>query len=608
MGFRRTGVDSRHLKRLLKGSEFFMIKLFKYLKPHKRFAIFTVILATISNVMTLGFPLMMQMLINNGISTGDLTYIKNIGIVMITLCVIAMGISILNSYCSSKVSALFTGDLRRMVFSKIQTFSQGDIDEIGIPSLITRTTNDIRQIGELLIALLRSIIAVPVMLVGGIFMAIMMDPGLSVVLLIICPVIGLIALVIAKTVIPYFKKIQKGVDALNLVTREKLNGVRVIRAFNRTEYENRRFKKANDDLTSLTLKVSRIFAGLIPVATLLIFMIIALLIVVGYNQINKLTDPTEIANTIGDLQAFIIYLVFIVVALATVAAMFVMIPRGKISANRINEILDHELKMEIKEKTTKETTGGTIEFRNVVFDYKDEDGNVKRALNNVSFVAKKGETTAIIGSTGSGKSTVLNLIPRFYDVTSGAVLIDGVDVREMDFSSIYEKLGYIPQQAFLFSGTVADNLRYGNEDATDEELWEALEIAQSRDFVENLPQKLESMVSQNGTNLSGGQRQRLCIARAIVKKAKFYMFDDSFSALDFITDSKLRAQLKTVLKESAIIIVAQRVGTIIDAENIIVLENGNIVGKGTHKELLETCEVYKEMAESQLTEPGVSGE
>ena len=585
-----------------------MIKLFKYLKPHKKFAIFTVLLAGISNAMTLGFPLMMSWLINNGISKGDLSYIKNLGIVMIILCTIAMFISIANSFCSSKVSALFTGDLRRMVFSKIQTFSQGDIDEIGIPSLITRTTNDIRQIGELLIALLRSIISVPIMLIGGTVMAIIMDPGLSKVLLIVCPVIAVIALVIAKTVVPFFKKIQKGVDELNLVTREKLNGVRVIRAFNRTEYEERRFKKANDNLTSLNLKVSRIFAGLIPVATLLIFMIIAVLIVVGYKQVNELTDPQEIANTIGDLQGFIIYLVFIVAALASVAAMFVMIPRGKISANRINEILDHELKMTVREKTSREENDGAIEFKNVVFDYKDEDGNLKRALNNVSFVAEKGKTTAIIGSTGSGKSTVLNLIPRFYDVTDGAVLIDGVDVREMDFASIYEKLGYIPQQAFLFSGTIADNLRYGNEDATDEELWEALEIAQSRDFVEKLPQKLESMVSQNGTNLSGGQRQRLCIARAIVKKAKFYMFDDSFSALDFITDSKLRAQLKTVLTGSAIIIVAQRVGTIIDADNIIVLENGKIVGQGTHKELLEKCEVYKEMADSQLEKTGVSGE
>ncbi|MBR2876258.1 MAG: ABC transporter ATP-binding protein [Clostridia bacterium] len=582
-----------------------MIKLFKYLKPHKRFAVFTLFLAAITNVMTLGFPLMMSMLINNGITKGDIDYISSIGIVMIILCTIAMFVSIANSYCSSKVSALFSGDLRRMVFSKIQTFSQEDIDEIGIPSLITRTTNDIRQIQELLIMLLRSIISVPIMLVGGTVMAVIMAPKLSLALVVICPVIGIIALVLAKTVIPYFKKIQKGVDGLNLVVREKLNGIRVIRAFNRTQYEDERFKKANDDLTGLNLKVSRIFAALIPVATLLVFLIIAVLIFAGYVQINSLTDPTEIANTIGDLQAFIIYLVFIIAALASVAAMFVMIPRGKISANRINEVLDHDLKMVVREKTTESTNDGTIEFRNVSFDYVDEDGNKKRALDNVRFTVKRGETTAIIGSTGSGKSTVLNLIPRFYDVTEGAIIIEGEDVREMDFASIYEKLGYIPQQAFLFSGTVADNLRYGNEDASEADLWEALEIAQSRDFVEKLPDKLNSMVSQNGTNLSGGQRQRLCIARAIVKKAKFYMFDDSFSALDFITDAKLRGKLKDVLSDSAIIIVAQRVGTIIDADNIIVLENGVVVGQGKHDFLLQNCEIYREMAESQLEKTGV---
>lgn len=585
-----------------------MIKLFKHLKPYKRFAIFTLILASVSNIMTLGFPLFMKELINNGISKGDLDYIKNTGVIMIALCTIAMGVSILNSYCSSKVAALFSGDLRRHVFSKVQTFSQGDVDEIGISSLITRTTNDIRQVQEFLIMLLRSLISVPIMLIGGTIMAVIMDPGLSMVLLIVCPVIAIIALILIKTVVPFFKKIQKGVDKLNSVVREKLNGIRVIRAFNRTEYEDERFKIANDELTGLNLKVSRIFASLIPVATLLVFSLIAILIFVGYNQVNKLTDPVEISNTIGDLQAFIIYLVFIVAALSTAAAMFVMIPRAKISANRINEVLDHENKMTVEAAKESASNDGTIEFKNVCFDFKDEDGNVKRALNNVSFVAKKGQTTAIIGSTGSGKSTVLNLIPRFYDVTDGEILIDGVNVKSMDFSSIYEKLGYIPQQAFLFSGTIADNLRYGNEDATDEDLWEALEIAQSKAFVDALPQKLESMVSQNGTNLSGGQRQRLCIARAIVKKARFYMFDDSFSALDFITDALLREKLKTVLTEAAIIIVAQRVGTIINADNIIVLDKGEIVGQGTHEELLKDCEIYREMAESQLEKTGVESE
>ncbi len=577
-----------------------MMKLFSYLKPHKHFAVFTLILAAISNVMTLGFPLMMSQLINNGITKGDLDYIKSIGAAMIILCTIAMVVSILNSYCSSKVSALFTADLRRRVFSKIQTFSSEDIDQIGVSSLITRTTNDIRQIGELLIMLLRSIISVPIMLIGGTAMAIIMDPGLSLVILIILPIIAVVALILIKTVVPFFSKIQKGTDNLNLVVREKLNGIRVIRAFNRTEYEDKKFKKTNDDLTALNLKVSRIFASLIPVATLLIFLIIAILIFVGFIQINKLTDPVEISETIGDLQAFIIYLVFVVVAITSVAAMFVMIPRGKISANRINEVLDFVPQMSVLEKSNESDNSGTIEFKNVTFNYTDEDGTVKKALDNVSFTVKKGETTAIIGGTGSGKSTVLNLIPRFYDVSEGEVLIENVNVKEMDFSSIYEKLGYIPQRAFLFSGTIADNLRYGNEDATDEELLDALSVAEAKDFVLKLPEKLNSMVSQNGTNLSGGQKQRLCIARAVLKKAKFYMFDDSFSALDFITDSVVRKNIREKLKDSAIIIVAQRVGTIVDADNIIVLDKGKLVSQGTHSFLLENCELYREMVNSQF--------
>ena len=439
------------------------------------------------------------------------------------------------------------------------------------------------------------------MLIGGTVMAVIMDPGLSTVLLIVVPVIAVIALLIAKLVVPYFDKIQKRVDKLNLIIREKINGIRVIRAFNRTEHEDRRFKEANDDLTGMSLKVARIFAMLIPIATLLVFVLIILLVSFGYVQINRLSDPVEIQNTIGDLQAFIIYLVFIVVALSTAAAMFIMIPRAKISAKRINAVLELEPEMLVKDSCDVSDESGTIEFKNVSFDYKTPDGEVTHVLKNISFVAEKGKTTAIIGSTGSGKSTILNLIPRFYDVKDGAVLLDGTDVREMDFATVYSKIGYIPQQAFLFSGTIADNLRYGKEDATDEELWKALEIAQAKDFVEKMPQKLDSMVSQNGTNLSGGQKQRLCIARAIVKRAQFYMFDDSFSALDFITDSKLRENLSKELSFATVIIVAQRVGTIINADKIIVLENGEVAGEGTHKELLSTCAVYKDIVTSQLS-------
>lgn len=578
-----------------------MIKLLRYLKPHKHFALFTLFLAAVNNVLTLAFPLLMSEVINEGINKGDLEAIKHDGVVMIACCVIAMVVSILNCYCSSRVSTGFAGELRADIFSKVESFSQSDIDKIGVPSLITRTTNDIRQVQDLILMSLRSIISVPIMLIGGITMAIIMDPGLSTVLLVVIPVIALIAVIVAKKVIPLFDKIQKRVDKLNLIVREKISGIRVIRAFNRTKHEDKRFKDANDDLTGMNVKVQRIFASLIPIVTLLVFLLIILLVGVGYVQINRLTDPVEIQNTMGDLQAFIIYLVFIIVALSTAAAMFIMIPRAQISANRINAVLELEPEIENPENAGHTGCEGIVEFKDVSFSYKDPDGETNEVLKNVSFTAKPGQVTAIIGGTGSGKSTVLNLIPRFYDVSSGAVLIDDCDVRQMDFATIYGKIGYIPQQAFLFSGTVADNLRYGKEDATDEELWEALEIAQARDFIENLPEGLNSMISQNGTNLSGGQKQRLCIARAIVKKAEFYIFDDSFSALDFVTDARLRAALKEKLTDASILIVAQRVGTIIDADKIIVLDKGEAVGTGTHKELLENCPVYMDIVASQLS-------
>lgn len=579
-----------------------MLKLLRYLKPHRNFALFTLFLAAINNVLTLGFPLLLSEIINEGINKGDLESIKSDGILMLVCCFVAMLVSIANSYCSSKVSTSFAGELRADIFNKVESFSQGDIDKIGIPSLITRTINDIRQVQDFILMSLRTIISVPIMLIGGTVMAVIMDPGLSLVLLIVLPVIAVIALLVAKKILPFFDKIQKKVDKLNLIIREKISGIRVIRAFNRTKHEDKRFKDANDDLTGMVVTVQRIFASLIPIVTLLAFLLIILLVAIGYVQINRLTDPVEIQNTIGDLQAFIIYLVFVVIALTNAAAMFIMLPRAKVSANRINDVLELQPEMEILQKEENNSEKGVIEFRNVNFKYKNPDGEYTDVLKDVSFTANPGKVTAIIGGTGSGKSTILNLIPRFYDVADGAVFLDGYDVRQMDFASIYSKIGYIPQQAFLFSGTIADNLRYGKEDATDAELWRALEIAQAKDFVEKLPDGLYSMISQNGTNLSGGQKQRLCIARAIVKEALFYMFDDSFSALDFATDARLRGALKENLKNSSILIVAQRVGTIIDADKIIVLDRGQVVGTGTHEELLESCEVYKDIVASQLSE------
>lgn len=583
-----------------------MLKLLRYLKPHRHFALLTLLLAAINNVLTLAFPLLLSQIVNNGINKGDLQSIKSDGIFMMVCCVIAMFIAIANSYCSSSVSTSFAGELRADIFKKVESFSQSDIDKIGIPSLITRTINDIRQVQDFILMSLRTIISVPIMLIGGTIMAVIMDPGLSLVILVVLPVIAVIAIIVAKKILPFFDKIQKKVDKLNLIIREKISGIRVIRAFNRTEHEDKRFKEANDDLTNMTMKVHRIFASLIPVVTLLAFLLIILLVAIGYVQINRLTDMVEIQNTIGDLQAFIIYLVFVVIALSNAAAMFIMLPRANVSAKRINEVLELQPEMTVEKSHVAENSTGIVEFKNVSFSYKNTAGETTEVLKNVSFTANKGEVTAIIGSTGSGKSTILNLISRFYDVSSGAVYVDGCDVRKTEFATLYKKLGYIPQQAFLFSGTIADNLRYGKEDATDEELWQALEIAQAKDFVAKMPEGLYSMVSQNGTNLSGGQKQRLCIARAIVSKADFYIFDDSFSALDFATDARLRKALKDNLRGASILIVAQRVGTIIDADKIIVLDNGSIAGIGTHKELSESCEEYKCIVASQLSSQEVT--
>ena len=589
-----------------------MLKLLKYLEPYKRYAIFTVFLVLLHNVTTLVLPLMMSDIINNGITKNDQDYIIRTGVIMLCISAASMIISVASSYCSSKVSSGYSAILRQEVFLKIESFSQSDIDKIGVSSLITRTTNDIRQVQDMVLTMLKSLITVPILLIGGSVMAVIMDPGLSVIILVIAPVIAIIALIAAKKVIPMFDEIQKKTDKLNQVIRENLNGIRVTRAFNRTEYETGRFSSSNIELTGLALRINRIMAGLIPIATLLVFMIIIALVMIGSKQINSLDavlERTEIENTIGDLQAFILYLVFIVLALSTAAALFIMIPRAKISADRILEVLETEpeIKSAPEEKDTGDSTvRGLLEFKNVSFGYREGE-ELRNVLSDLSFTCGAGEVTAIIGGTGSGKSTVINLIPRFYDVTSGAVVMDGTDIREMSFSALHSKIAFIPQQTLLFSGTVADNLRYGKEDATDEELWRALDIAQASEFVEKLPDGIESLVSQNGINLSGGQKQRLAIARAIVKNAEFYIFDDSFSALDYATDARLRAALHENLADANIIIVAQRVGTIMNADRIILLDEGKISAVGTHAELLQGSELYREIVDSQLQKEEAEG-
>ena len=572
-----------------------MLKLLRYLKPHKNFALFTLFLAAINNVLTLGFPLLLSEIINEGINKGDLESIKSDGIIMLVCCFIAMLVSVANSYCSSKVSTSFAGELRADIFNKVESFSQGDIDKIGIPSLITRTINDIRQVQDFILMSLRTIISVPIMLIGGTVMAVIMDPGLSLVLLIVLPVIAVIALLVAKKILPFFDKIQKRVDKLNLIIREKISGIRVIRAFNRTKHEDKRFKDANDDLTGMVVTVQRIFASLIPIVTLLAFLLIIILVAIGYVQINRLTDPVEIQNTIGDLQAFIIYLVFVVIALTNAAAMFIMLPRAKISANRINDVLELQPEMEILPKEDNNSEKGVIEFRNVSFKYKNPDGEYTDVLKDVSFTANPGKVTAIIGGTGSGKSTILNLIPRFYEITDGSIKIDGIDIKDVTLKSLRENIGIVQQDVYLFSGTVRENIEYGRPGATEEEIREAARLAGAEEFIDNLPNGFDTYVGERGVKLSGGQKQRISIARVFLKNPKILILDEATSALDNESEFLVQKSLERLSQGRTTITVAHRLTTIKNADKILVVTKDGIAESGTHEELTAKDGIYSSM-------------
>lgn len=580
-----------------------MKKVLSYVKPYAFFAVMTVVLTLVHSVSQLILPSLMADMMNKGISQGDVDYIRHTGGIMLIFAAAGVLASIAGSYCSSKTSMGFGRALRRAVFLKAESLSQSDIDVIGTPSLITRSTNDIRQIQDMLLMVLRMVISAPLMMIGGVVLSFMMNKTLSTIIFIVIPIIAIIALVLVFKVMPLFETVQKKTDRLNQIVREKLSGIRVIRAFNKTDYEDEKFNTANTELTSLALKINRMFAALIPVASLLLYGTIIALIWIGSKQVNKmdvLTQQAEIAGTVGNMQAFVLYLFMIIFAVVMAAGMFVMLPRASISANRIKEVLELEPMIKEPDEPTKEESAprGTLEFKNVSFKYPGAEEDV---ISNVSFTSYAGEITAIIGGTGSGKSTLINLIPRFYDVTEGEILVDGVNVKDYTTRQLHEKIGLIPQKAFLFSGSVAKNLRYGKEDATEDELYKALEIAQARDFVDALPNRLHDRISQNGKNFSGGQKQRLAIARALVRDAEFYIFDDSFSALDFKTDSMLRAAIQKEFQNANLIIVAQRVGTILNADRIIVLDGGKVAGIGTHSELLENCTVYREIVESQLS-------
>ncbi|GGH32363.1 ABC transporter ATP-binding protein [Paenibacillus segetis] len=575
-----------------------MIKLFRNLKPYRLLVIAVLVLVFFQSLSELYLPTLMSDIIDTGVVKGDTTYIWKIGSFMLLVALGGMACSIGASYFSSKAASGFGKLMRGKVFNHVENFSLEEFDKVGTASLITRTTNDITQMQQVLIMILRMMIMAPMLCIGGIIMAVSKDATLSLVFIVVIPVLALAIFLIARKGLPYFKAIQSKIDKLNLVMREGLTGIRVIRSFNRIDHEKKRFEVANFDLTDTSIKVNKIMALMMPI--MMLVMNFSSVAIIWFGGIR--IDGGHMA--VGDLMAFLQYAMQIMFSLVMVSMMFVLIPRASASAIRINEVLDMEPVIKDAE-VLKGTSGmkGYVEFDNVTFSY---PGAEQPAIQDISFSAKPGEVTAIIGGTGSGKSTLISLIPRFYEVDSGRVLVDGVDVRDMSQEELRKKIGLVPQKAVLFTGTINENIRYGKEDATDEEVQHAAQIAQASDFIAEMEEGFQSVIAQGGSNVSGGQKQRLSIARALVRQAEVYIFDDSFSALDFKTDSKLRAALKQETMESTVIIVAQRVSTVMDADRIIVMNESQVAGIGNHQELMETCDVYREIVYSQLSEEEIA--
>lgn len=570
-----------------------MIKLLKGLKSYLGIIVFIFILVFLQSLSDVYLPNLMSDIVDKGVVNKDTNYIINTGFKMILVTFLGGVVTVSASYFSSKVAMGFGRDLRNKVFERVENFSLHEFNQIGTASLITRTTNDITQIQQVVMIMLRMMLYAPMVAIGATIMAVRKDAKLSLIILVAMPILIISIGLILKRAVPLFKSMQKKVDNLNRVLRENLIGVRVIRVFNKVDLERKRFKNASLDLCEVATKANQTITLLMPLMMLIVN--ISIISVVWFGGIR--IDNGEMQ--VGDLMAFIQYLSQIMFALMMLSMMFVMIPRASASATRINEILDIEKTLSDKENAIKDTDKkGFVEFKNVSFSYEKD---TEKVLNNISFVSKPGEVTAIIGGTGSGKSTLVKLIPRFFDATEGEVLVDGVNVKDLEQHALRSKIGYVPQKAILFSGTIFENLKYGKENATEEEVKKAIEIAQAKEFVDNMQDKENSFIAQGGTNVSGGQKQRLSIARAIVKKPEIYIFDDSFSALDFKTDAALRASLLKETKDSTVILVAQRVSTVMDATRIIVLDDGRVEGIGTHDELLKTCDIYNEIVSSQLS-------
>jgi ATP-binding cassette subfamily B protein len=569
------------------------------LRPYRWLIVLIVFLVFGQVLANLYLPTLNADIINNGVVKGDTGYILRVGGIMLAVTLASALAAIASVYFGSKTSMALGRDTRAALFRRVQGFSQAEVNRFGAPSLITRTTNDVQQVQMVLLMMLNVVLMAPMMAIGGVVMALRLNVPLSTVILVAIPIMGVFIGLVIRKAVPLFMSMQKKIDRINQVTREFLSGVRVIRAFDRTAYEEQRFDVANQDLTQTSLSVGRLFALVFPAVTLILNVTTIGIMWFGGRQIADGSMP------IGDLTAFLQYVFMILFSVLMATFMFVMVPRAAVSAQRIMEvvdtvptIVDPEQPVEGAEET------GLVEFRDVEFRY---PGAEEPVLSGITFTARPGETTAVVGSTGSGKTTLISLIPRFYEVTGGAVLVDGVDVRDLSQQDLWRRIGLVPQKSFLFSGTVADNLRHGDEEAADERLWHYLEVAQGRDFVDAMPEKLDTHIAQGGASVSGGQRQRLAIARALAKQARIQIYDDSFSALDFSTDARLRAALHRHTADATVIIVAQRVGTIMHADQIVVLDDdGTIAGIGRHEELLETSETYREIVTSQLGVEGVA--
>ena len=575
-----------------------MLKLFKYLKPYWLMVVGVLILVFLQTLADLYLPTLSGDIINKGVMQGDIPKIYEIGGLMLMISGAGVICAVISSLLSSKAATALGTDLRRMVFSRVESFSLHEFDKIGTATLITRTTNDITQIQMVTVMIMRMMVSAPMMIIGAFILALNKDVPLTTVFYVAVPVLAVVILLIARMIIPLFGQVQIKIDRINLVLREKLTGIRVIRAFNTGERETAKFQEANDDLTDNYIKINRIMAYVLP--SVMFIMNITSLAVLWFGILRINNSEMDM----GTLLSFTQYVFQIMFSIVMLTMMFIMVPRAQAAAVRINEVLNTAPGVVDKDEVQSCFIGrGNIEFKNVTFSYA---GAQEPALKNISFEVKAGEMTAIIGSTGAGKSTLVNLIPRFYDIDSGEILVDSVNISEISQECLREKIGFVPQKATLFSGTISHNIKFGKEDATDEEVRAAAEIAQATEFINEMEGQFEHEIAQGGINVSGGQKQRLSIARALVRRPEIYVFDDSFSALDFKTDSKLRAALKKEIKDSTVIIVAQRVGTVMDADRIIVLDEGKVAGIGKHSDLMQTCEIYREIVSSQLSEEEIS--